>query len=262
MAREKLQLKKSQQTISELPHKPHYEIRIASQSYSNIAAVLAGFAFAAVILVVQTDIPSASLNAGDLRDRATIAFLLAFVGCVISAFVFATISGEEILAPRSHTMGLIGGTGFSISANLVIFGLATLVKIFLSYQVYDFVDKVFPFMMLLSPMFVIFSAFDSIIGFEKEDLSNKDIAEVVLPGFLPLIIALIIKSLDSFPYVPQSMPFFTTVMWIAFIATVISIAGALIASSFADLKFRLSLPVSGILVCIHSVIISLFILIL
>ena len=32
-----------------------FNVRVASQSYSNIAAVIAGFAFAAVVLVVSNE---------------------------------------------------------------------------------------------------------------------------------------------------------------------------------------------------------------
>ena len=113
---------------------PHYDVRIASQSYSNIATVLAGFAFAAVVLVVQQnppDVPNATL----LRDWATIAFLLAFFGCLVAAFTFAVVTGEEELAPRSHTMALLGGGGFALATVYVIWGLVVLVKLFLSSSI-------------------------------------------------------------------------------------------------------------------------------
>jgi len=51
---------------AEKPHKrlksPFYVITTSAQSYSNIAGVLAGFAFTAVVLVVQTALPSKPIN--------------------------------------------------------------------------------------------------------------------------------------------------------------------------------------------------------
>src|SRR5207248_2933617 len=83
--------------IGEFPHFPHYNVRTAGQSYSNIAAILAGFAFTAVILVL----PNAHLSQ-KLSEQATIAFLVAFFGCILAAFMFSVVTGEEILAPRTN----------------------------------------------------------------------------------------------------------------------------------------------------------------
>jgi hypothetical protein len=246
--------------VGELPHKPHYEVRTASQSYSNIAAVLAGFAFAAVILVVQTTPPASSESAVIFRDLATIAFLMAFIGCVVSGFVFATVTGEEILAPRSHTMALLGGMGFSISSNLVMFGLATLTKIFLSPDITSFVKVIFPIAMFLSPLFVAFSAVDPIIGFEKEPIKTKDLVQLFSFSFLPLIFALLVKYFGSEIPANTILVFFKPVMVAAFIVILLSAASALSVSSFADIKFRLSLPISGIIVGIHSFVVGALIL--
>jgi len=108
---------------TESTRKSHYDVRSASQTYSNIAAVLAGFAFAAVVLVVQIPTLPNNANAPILRDWATIALLIAFFECV---------AGEEKLALRSHAIALCGGTGFSLSSGYIFWGLASLIKLFLS----------------------------------------------------------------------------------------------------------------------------------
>ncbi|HDP98384.1 MAG TPA: hypothetical protein ENN22_04265 [bacterium] len=117
---------------TESTRKSHYDVRSASQTYSNIAAVLAGFAFAAVVLVVQIPTLLNNANAPILRDRATIALLIAFFGCVAAAFTFGVVAGEEKLALRSHAIALCGGTGFSLSSGYIFWGLASLIKLFLS----------------------------------------------------------------------------------------------------------------------------------
>jgi len=111
---------------------PHYDVRAASQNYSNIATVLAGFAFVAVVLVVEQRLSPDISYTTLLRDRASITFLLAFFGCVVSAFTFAVVAAEEELAPRSHAMAFLGGGIFALSTIYVLSGLVMLVKLFLS----------------------------------------------------------------------------------------------------------------------------------
>lgn len=259
--------RKSRQTdglpdIGELPHRPHYEIRTASQSYSNIAAVLSGFALAAVVLVVQSVPPSTSPNANTFQDWATIAFLLSFIGCIISALTFAVVTGEEILAPRSHSMALLGGIGFSISTNLVIFGLAMLIKIYLSLTIDRFVDLAFPMMMSLSPLFVAFSALDPIIGFDHDSLTSKDVAQVFIPSFAPLVIILIIRYSGGAFTTAITASVINLVMGAAIMAILLSAISVMVVSSFKSIRFRLSLLATGVIVGIHSLIIGLLILML
>jgi hypothetical protein len=243
-------------------HKPHYEIRVSSQSYSNIAAVLAGFAFAAFILVVQTKVPAEIMYSEYFRDWATITFLLSLLGCVLSSFTFATVTGEEVLAPRSHTIALLSGISFSVAANLIFLGMAFLSRIYLSPNVYGFIHTVFPFIMLTSPLFIGFSAFDPIIGFEKKRLSRKDYSLVFVPSFLPLVIAIIIKFAFGCFQVVTIRNNFNLVMTIASIVIVIGSGIAVVVSSIAKTKFRLSLAISGILMALHSIVIGFLILML
>lgn len=247
--------------IGDLPHAPHYEVRHASQSYSNIAAVLAGFAFAAVVLVMQSSPLSLTSDVVIFRDQATLAFLLSFIGCIISAFVFATVTGEEVLAPRSHTMALLGGIGFSISTNLIILGLATLTQIFLSPDIYVFVQTIFPLIMCLSPLFVVFSAIDPIIGFEGIRPTRKDLALLFAFSYIPLFFALLIAyfAVDFSSFTSMSVFRFSLVL--AFLGLTLSAAGSLAISSFTDIRFKLSLPMSGLLIGLHSIVLGLFILI-
>ncbi len=245
--------------IGDLPHAPHYEVRTASQSYSNIAAVLAGFAFAAVILVMQSSPLSPSPDDVIFRDQATIAFLLSFVGCIISAFVFATVTGEEVLAPRSHTMALLGGAGFSISTNLVILGLAILTRIFLSPNIYAFVQKIFPLIMFLSPLFVVFSAIDPIIGFEGRQPTRKEWALLLTFSFAPLLFSLLIRyGVGGFPVATRES-MFNISMSVALLGIAFSAASSLWVSSCKGIRFKLSVPVSALLIGMYSFIIGLFI---
>ncbi len=186
---------KTEPNTGEYPHKAHYDVRDASESYSNIAAVLAGFAFAAIVLVVQ--IPNLPKGAENFRDWATISFLVAFIGCLLSAFTFALVHGEEMLSPRSHTVALLGGCGFLVSANLVLWGIAAITRVYLSASVYSFIFYSFPVVMAFTPMYVAFSAFDPIIAFDRRHVVWTDYAQVFAPGYVLLTVVVLVKYMGA-----------------------------------------------------------------
>lgn len=242
------------------PHynEPHYLIPVAAQSYSNIAAVLAGFAFAAVILAVQTT-PPLDPEKAIFKDWATIAFLLSFVGCVISAFIFAMVTGEHKLYPRSYAMALLGGAGFSISASLVIFGMVLLTKVFLSPKVYGFAHNVFPVIMIFSILFVAMSALDPILTFDSKPVTKKDLAQLFIPGLTPYVLAWVIfYFLGGF----ISDATFNVAMWGAIVIILLSAVGSLIISSIPNTKFRFNMLTSGMIVGVHSIALGLFLMML
>jgi hypothetical protein len=161
--------------VGEFLHKPHYNVRTAAQSYSNIGAVLAGFAFAAMILVMQnTQLPQKLPDAALLRDWATIVFLIALFGCILSAFAFSVVSGEEILAPRTNMIALFGGVGFSISASLIFWSLVTLTKIFLDSNIVTLARLLYPLFALIQPAYLAFSALDNVYLFEDKSPTQKE----------------------------------------------------------------------------------------
>src|SRR5579859_6806379 len=93
--------------LGEFPHVPHYDIRRAAPSYANLAAVQAGFALAAVVLIASTLGQNAHLSQATFyRDWATAAFLIAFFGSVLSALLLSVIAGDEILSPRTNMTAL------------------------------------------------------------------------------------------------------------------------------------------------------------
>lgn len=131
------------------PFRPHYDVRTAAQSYSNVAAILAGFAVAAIVLIVQLtlqyravpSIPSLP-DASKARDRsghsspslpdadkALVALLSALFGCVLAAFNFAVISGELEVLARSYSIAILGGGGFGLAVAFMFWGLAVLIRV-------------------------------------------------------------------------------------------------------------------------------------
>lgn len=160
---------------------PVYAIRCASNNYSNIATVLAGFAFASIILLAQQK----DHDVSKLINWATIAFLLAFFGCILSSFSFAVISGEEEKIRRSHAMALFAGGSFAVSIMYVLWGLVLVVKIFFSSTILKPAYWVFVSGAIIAPMYLVLSAIDPIIAFEDNGNSRSEPIKFPIKDFLP-----------------------------------------------------------------------------
>lgn len=243
--------------IGKYPHKPHYDVREASDGYSNIAAVLAGFAFAAIVLVIQ--IPNLPEGTELSRDWAAIAFLVAFIGSLLSSFTFSIVRGEEILSPRSHTVALLGGCGFMISANLIFWGVATIVKVFLSENIYLFIYYSFPIVMAFSLLYVAYSAFDPIISFEERDITWKDYGKTFGPAYFLLIPMMLFKFMGAEIPLESTRIWFN---WVMFAALALNLLSAFIAimASMRDYSYRLPLIGSGLWIGFHAIVLGLLIL--
>ena len=209
---------------------PYYNVVKASQSFSNIAAVLAGFALAAVILVVQIqDLPDKA-NAATLRDWATIAFLVALFGCVASAFTFGVLTGEAEPGSRSHAAALFGGTGFAVSTVFVFWGLASLTKIFLSEDIVELTRWLFFGTILIVPLHLIFSAIDAIRMKEDTSFSPGHFLRLATPSYLLITSAIILSLIGIPPLTDLLASAFRPIAVISFTVIVVSAAGALFVS--------------------------------
>lgn len=95
---------------------------VSSSSYSAVGGILAGFAFAAIVLL---------LTPGSGRSysvRPTIITLLGALVCLmIGTFLFALTAGEEGVYPRSFLFTYIASLALAPGVLLVFFGIALLV---------------------------------------------------------------------------------------------------------------------------------------
>ena len=141
--------------MSQNPSDPTRDSVTAPGTYSQVASVLAGFAFTAVILVLQA-------NAGDQtsKELVAIAFMIAFFGCIAAAFNFAAISGQHGASARSFTMGLFAGGGFGISTLYMFWGLVVLMSIFISPTLTQLAFLLFIGVTLVAPIFLVVAALD------------------------------------------------------------------------------------------------------
>lgn len=248
--------------MGEYRHQPGYDVRNASEGYSNIAAVLSGFAFTGILLIVQVS----NLSKVDefARDQTVIAFLIAFIGCLLSAFTFAIVKGEEVLTPRSYAIALLGACGFTISANLLIWGVATIAKVYLSKDVYVFILYSFPAFMCITPIYTAYSAFDPIMSFDKRLPTLTEYIQELAPAFFPVFIFIPIKYYMEYLNITFSSIvsigiWFNIVMAGAFLLILVSAIRA-IFTTMNDYSYRIPLLRSGAWVGFHSLVVGILIL--
>lgn len=110
---------------------PGYDVVEAADSYSNITGLVSGFALTAVILAF-TIAATADLTAAQRIDLgfATTLFALGFVGCLLCAFSFASLSGEKS-SVATLTNSMLIGSGLSVCVVAVLGGFEALASAFL-----------------------------------------------------------------------------------------------------------------------------------
>lgn len=110
---------------------PGYDVVAASDSYSNITGLVSGFALTAVILAF-TIAATADLTSAQRIDLgfATTLFALGFIGCLLCAFSFASLSGEES-SVATLTDSMLIGSGLSVCIVAVLGGFEALAAAFL-----------------------------------------------------------------------------------------------------------------------------------
>lgn len=99
-----------------------YQITVTAASYSQLAGLLAGFAFSALIFLISTRITVA-----DPRDSfasAVRTLIAAFLGLVLSSLGYAVLAGEPADAqPLSASFEPVLGVGFAVTTALVIYAI-------------------------------------------------------------------------------------------------------------------------------------------
>jgi hypothetical protein len=100
----------------------NFEITITAASYSQLAGLLAGFAFSALIFLVSTRIKIPDPQ--DSFASAVRTLIAAFLGLVLSSLGYAVLAGEPSDAQtRSADTEPILGVGFAIAGALVIYAI-------------------------------------------------------------------------------------------------------------------------------------------
>jgi hypothetical protein len=109
---------------------PESDLRKAAEHHANTATVLAGFAFAAVILVMQ------QTGGSKGKGQAAVSFLVAVFGYVICAFLFAVVAGDLKLSARPRGTFYLASVATLISCIHILYGLNYLMGVYLPNLVY------------------------------------------------------------------------------------------------------------------------------
>ncbi len=89
--------------------------------YSQLAGVLAGFAFTAVTVVVTVRV-SATAHGHSFDDSLRL-LIAAFLGLVLTSLNYAAIAGDKTQGARSTLLEIVAGLGFAASALLLIYAV-------------------------------------------------------------------------------------------------------------------------------------------
>jgi hypothetical protein len=232
-----------------------YDVRTASQQYANIAGLLAGFAFTAVILIAQENKPTLSDVEVLRRNIAAVGFFVSFFGCILNSFVFAIISGEEELTPRVNQMAFFVAASFSLSITLLFWSIALILKAFLVEEVAAISYKIFPLSIMIHPIYVISSVLDSIYIFECRKPRLYEYLVAIVPSLVPILIAFMLRMGKLTINAELNLNAFYSIIW-CFITMIILGNVASAASSTLNEDFRLNIKLSGFWVCLHTVLIS------
>jgi hypothetical protein len=112
-----------------------FDIRTAAISYSNISALLAGFAFTAITLVIAVFAERQTVHPvhDEIRaiEFAVGLFGIAFVSNTMGAFAYGALSGGQTLTPRLIGASYLQGVTAAIGACSVFAGTCVLVGQFL-----------------------------------------------------------------------------------------------------------------------------------
>lgn len=243
----------------------HWDCRETAKSYVNTASVLAGFAFSAVILVVQITPPTIS-NAALLRDWSSIAFLVGFFGCMVSSFTFSVIAGEEEIVPRTFTLMLLGGGGFAVSGTYIFWGLAVLTSLFLTPNISSASQWIFGGIVFLAPMYLILAVVDILTSFADSSkrlsmISSKDWIKLISFGYIPIGLGLLFRVITPKQLTVLLYAYFNQLVIFSLLVILLGGGFALLTSN-AGINFQLSFRQNAWWVLLHSLIFGFLILLL
>ena len=98
--------------------------------------MLAGFAFTAVILVMQQTQGPNGLSSSALAGKATGSFLVAFFGCLVSATLYAVVASDVTPGARARGTFFFTSVSAFVGGSHLFFGLCCLTAIYLPDQLY------------------------------------------------------------------------------------------------------------------------------
>jgi len=93
--------------------------------YSQLAGLLAGFAFASLIALIAAQLAG---NAANYSLRSYRPLISAFLGLVATSLNYAIISGGKAATPRMATLETVAGLGFCVAGTMLLYSILVLLK--------------------------------------------------------------------------------------------------------------------------------------
>lgn len=92
--------------------------------YSQLAGVLAGFAFAGLVALIATQLTKDSLASHSLHSYLPL--VSAFVGLVATSLNYAIVAGEDKWTKRATTLEVVSGIGFASAGLMLLYSVLIL----------------------------------------------------------------------------------------------------------------------------------------
>ena len=106
-------------------NEPHFNIAETAGFYSQLAGVLAGFAFAAIMVLLTARMAPSTRPNGDVQpfSGATRLLVVSLVGLILASLNYAILAGDSPGSHRSASLELVGGVSFGTAGLSVMYAI-------------------------------------------------------------------------------------------------------------------------------------------
>jgi hypothetical protein len=98
-------------------------MRNSAGFHAQLTGILAGLAFASIVLILQS-----SSFAGRGTEAGLLSFFSALLTLIIATFLYGTAAGEELIAGRAAIMVFLAGVTSAVAVLELFYGLTWLVR--------------------------------------------------------------------------------------------------------------------------------------
>lgn len=100
-----------------------FDMRTSAGFHAQLAGILAGLAFASIVLILQ----SAS-SSGRGAEAGLLSFFAALITLIMAAFLYGTAAGDERIAGRAAILVFLAGVTSAVAVLELLYGLTWLVR--------------------------------------------------------------------------------------------------------------------------------------
>jgi hypothetical protein len=141
-----------------------FDVTQSADAFSALAGIIAGFAFATLVWLVERIDPEDSAPDA-MNSRGLVLLGISFLGNVLIAFLYAIISGQtHPEAGRTDTLSFIAGSGFSLLTVLTIEALVFVVAATNIPWIAELFRRIFSFTVVIAAIFQWSSALALLFG--------------------------------------------------------------------------------------------------